>query len=167
MYGSQTWRYPGNVWSEYYVLLCPWCLGEISGAPQFRSLESIRKEADGFDTLKKQIDLWGKTVRTTTIYHETAHWQDISWPHFDGNEMYKPEDIVSQAKNSGGDGYEFNLRNAHSWGLSAVTMWIMKIYDVAVPMPAKPIPPKPPTDWSIDPEDPDSLDEGTWINPPG
>lgn len=60
--------------------------------------------------------------------------------------MYKAEHIVSQSKNGGDAGYEFNLRNAHSWALAAAAMWIMKIYNVAVPMPAKPIPAKPPTD---------------------
>lgn len=61
------------MWSENYVLLCPWWLGEIKDAPEFRSLQSMKREADGFDTLKKQIDQCGKTVRATTVYHETTH----------------------------------------------------------------------------------------------
>ncbi|KFH40781.1 Killer toxin subunits alpha/beta-like protein [Hapsidospora chrysogenum ATCC 11550] len=160
---AKTWRFPGKLWSEYYVLLCPWWLGDEQGAPEFRSLASLEDEAIGFETLQKQIDLWGKTVRATTIYHETAHWQDISWPHCDGNEMYKPEDIASQAKNRGDEGYEFNLRNAHSWSLTALAMWIMEAFERdSPPMPSKPIP-EMPSDWQIDPDDPDSLDEGAWI----
>ncbi|KAG6360417.1 hypothetical protein INS49_011477 [Diaporthe citri] len=163
---AKTWRFPGNLWSEYYVLLCPWWLGDIPDAPAFESLHAIKEEADGFPTLQKQIDRWGKVVRAATIYHETAHWQDISWPHCDGNEMYKPEDIVSKSKNGGDSGYEFNLRNAHSWTLAALAMWIMQQFNLKEPpMPSKPIPSKPPTDWSINPDDPDSLDKEIWVNP--
>ncbi|POS69818.1 hypothetical protein DHEL01_v211789 [Diaporthe helianthi] len=162
---AKTWRLPGRLWSEYYVLLCPWWLGDIEGASKYQSLSATEEEADGFPTLQKQIDKWGKAVRATTIYHETAHWQDISWPNCDANEMYKPEDIVSQSRNGGDEGYEFNLRNAHSWSLAAVAMWIMEQFDLSEPPePSKPIPAKPPTEWSIDPDDPDSLDEDIWVS---
>lgn len=112
---AKTWRFPGAVWSEYYTLLCPLWLGEENGAPLLSNLKSIANEGDSFETLRMQIDRWGFGIRSATIYHETAHWQDISWPRCDGHELYEPEGIVSHAQYGGDDGYEFNLRNAHSW----------------------------------------------------
>ncbi|KAK3299894.1 putative class V chitinase [Chaetomium fimeti] len=158
-----TWRFPGSVWSEYYTLLCPWWLGTIPGAPAFSSLKNVANEGDSFETLRTQIDRWSNSVRAVTIYHETAHWQDISWPTCDANELYAPEDIASHAKYGGTNGYEFNLRNAHSWTLASTAMWMMQRWrNIGVPMPRKPIPTQPPTAWE-DTEDGVGDDE-TWFD---
>ncbi|PNY28367.1 Killer toxin subunits alpha/beta-like protein [Tolypocladium capitatum] len=162
---ATTWRFPGTVWSEYYTLLCPLWLGVQDGAPIFRNLKTIAYEGDSFEALRTQIDSWGSGMRAGTIYHETAHWNDISWPRCDGNELYGPEQIVSKSQYGGDDGYEFNLRNAHSWTLTTLAMWMMQRWDkIDVPMPRKPIPTTVP-DALANPDDAeDSLDED-WFDP--
>jgi hypothetical protein len=76
-----------------------------------------------------------------TIFHETTHWQDISYPSCDKKETYEPEKIASKAKYGGDVGYQYNLRNAHSWTLAATAMWMMQRWsDIGVPQPLKPIP---------------------------
>ncbi|KAK3988009.1 killer toxin subunits alpha/beta-like protein [Cladorrhinum sp. PSN332] len=136
-----TYRSPGAVWSEYHTLLCPWWLGDLSGAPQWTSLKNLKSEADGFPTLREKIDRWSNTVRALTIYHETAHWQDISWPTCDSEgEIYAPEKIAGRAKNGGDKGYEANLRTAHAWTLTATAMWMMQRWNIGVPQPTRPIP---------------------------
>lgn len=153
-----TYRYPGTFSSTYYTLLCPWWLGQIDGAPKWSSLKNIANEGDSFDPLKKQIDRWANTVRAVTIHHETTHWQDISWPHCDKRETYAPEQIVAKAQHGGDTGYEYNLRNAHSWTLTATSMWMMQRWpDIGVPMPARPIPTSAAT-WDAD-DDPDGTDD--------
>ncbi|KAK4200586.1 killer toxin subunits alpha/beta-like protein [Triangularia verruculosa] len=140
-----TFRFPGTVFSKYYTLLCPFWLGTIKGAPQFTSLKKLKGEADSFPTLQKQIDRWS-TVRALTIFHETTHWQDISWPTCDSRpkgkkEIYAPEKIVGNARNGGDDGYELNLRTAHAWTLAATAMWMMQRWpSIGVPQPARAIP---------------------------
>lgn len=142
-----TFRSPGAVWSEYHTLLCPFWLGTQSGAPSWYSLKDTAYEGDSNPAVRQTIDRWSNTVRALTIYHETAHWQDVSWPTCDnvdkdGNpEVYAAEKIVSLARNGGTKGYERNLRNAHSWTLAATAMWMMKRWpDISVPQPRRPIP---------------------------
>ena len=61
------------------------------------------------------IDGWNQ-VRAVTMFHETYHWQDVSWPTCDANEEYRPEYIAARVRinDKNADGYEFNIRNAHS-----------------------------------------------------
>jgi len=137
-----TYRSPGTVWSEYHTLLCPFFLGKIADAPKFNSLKNTAKDGDSFPAVRATIDRWSNTVRAVTIFHETTHWQDISWPTCDGKgEIYAPEKIVSRSRNDGSDGYEANLRNAHSWTLAATAMWMMERWSsIGVPQPRKAIP---------------------------
>ncbi|KAK4233494.1 killer toxin subunits alpha/beta-like protein [Achaetomium macrosporum] len=148
---AKTWRFPG-------------VLGQIDGAVPFTSLKNIANEGDSFEVLRTQIDRWSNTVRALTIYHETAHWQDISRPTCDANEKYEPEVIASHAKYGGDEGYNFNLKNAHSWTLTTTAMWMMQRWqDIGVPMPAKPIPTKAPIIFD-DPESETGGADGIWLD---
>jgi hypothetical protein len=125
-------------------------LGQQSGAPAWQSLAELAKEADGFETLRKTIDPWGTRVRALVLYHEVAHWQDVSHPTCDSQqeidgkiilETYAPEVIVSRGRNGGSRGFQINIRTAHAWALSAVGMWMMLRWpDIGVPQPQRPIP---------------------------
>ncbi|KAL5347107.1 hypothetical protein ACLOAV_008250 [Pseudogymnoascus australis] len=156
-----TYRYPGRVWSEYHTLLCPLFLSAQPNAPKFHSLKDTAKDADAFPEIRNTIDRWSNSIRAVTIFHETVHWQDISWPTCDrtdskGNrEEYAPEKIVTRSRKGGSDGYEANLRNAHSWTLAATAMWMMERWpNIGVPQPRKPV--------LATVDESDELPEGQW-----
>ncbi|KJZ77005.1 hypothetical protein HIM_03326 [Hirsutella minnesotensis 3608] len=151
-----TWNDPGRFWSNVYILLCPVFLGTEPGAPAMATLQTMKYDGDAWDEVRKTIDRWGNTVRGVTLYHETAHWELLSWPACLGNEEYNPHIIASKALYGGREGYEFNIRNAHSWALSATAMWMMKRWpNIGVPKPARPIPKKPPVNGLLAGEDED------------
>lgn len=110
-----TFRSPGWLWSDYHILLCPFWLGDEPDAPKFSTLKALAYEADSYPTLRTGIDRWSRTLRAVTLYHETAHWQDVSYPYCDSNEEYRPEYIVGKAQSGEYEHYSFNQRNAHSW----------------------------------------------------
>nr|AIT18913.1 chitinase [Hirsutella thompsonii] len=142
-----TWNDAGRFWSNVYVLLCPVFLGTEPGAPAMATLQTMKYDGDSWNEVRKTIDRWGNTVRGVTLYHETAHWELLSWPACQGNEEYNPHIIASKALYGGREGYKFNIRNAHSWALSAVAMWMMKRWpEIGVPKPVRPIPKTPPID---------------------
>ncbi|KJZ69269.1 hypothetical protein HIM_11343 [Hirsutella minnesotensis 3608] len=149
---ARTFRFPGTFYSNYYILLCPMFLGTQKGAGQMTSLTAITDEAKAYKPLRTHIDRWSTSVRAVTIYHEVSHFQDVSWPFCNANELYATEKIAANAIHGGQQGYDFNLRNAHTWALSATAMYMMQQWsDVDVPMPNKPIPDRAPVDsWDAE-----------------
>ncbi|KAH0601140.1 hypothetical protein MHUMG1_00012 [Metarhizium humberi] len=123
-------------WSEYYILLCPGFLDELPNQPKFTSLKDLAYEADSFPLLQQQINRWSSGVRAVTMYHEVAHFQDVSDPECGKIEFYNPREIVVKARSGSRIEYEELLRNAHSWALAAVSMWMMKRWpNIDVPLP--------------------------------
>ena len=95
------------------------------------SLAQLVQKGKDNSTLRGIIDPW-QAARARTIFHESYHWaRTVSRPLCDRvPEVYLPKEVyhLARRENTGGA-----KRNAESWTLAAIAMYVQQTFNLKVP----------------------------------
>ncbi|KAJ3474610.1 hypothetical protein NLG97_g9764 [Lecanicillium saksenae] len=134
---AATYRFPSRGTSNYHILFCPPFFDAQPGVSPFNTLARLSEYGDAHEDFRLYIDDWATKVRAVTMFHEVVHFQDVSNPQCGGGEYYAPKATIGYARRTkDNQGYDKNVRNAHSWTLVAVATYMMQRWpEIGVPWP--------------------------------